>query len=60
MYCSSSVYSTSCVKTGKLTVFPQALYGQYIVEIYDSWLSDDIVRFKIEVGVEEKTLNSRN
>jgi len=25
-----------------------------------SWLSDDIVRFKIEVGVEEKTLNSRN
>jgi len=22
------------------------------------WLSDDIVRFKIEVGVEEKTLNT--
>ena len=23
------------------------------------WLSDDIVKFKIQVGVEEKTLNTR-
>jgi len=33
-------------------------YGQYIVEIYVSWLSDNIVRFKIEVGVEKNTLKS--
>jgi len=24
------------------------------------WLSDDIVRFKIKVGVEEKTLDTQN
>jgi len=44
-------------KVGNISV---GLYGRYIVEIYVSWLSDDIVRFKIEVGVKEKTLNSRN
>jgi len=44
-------------KVGNISVGP---YGQYIVEIYVSWLSDDIVRFKIKVGVEKKTLNSRN
>ena len=35
----------------KLTIFP---YGQDILETSFYWLSDDIVRFKIEVGVEEK------
>ena len=35
----------------KLTIFP---YGQYILESMFHWLSGDIVRFKIEVRVEEK------
>jgi len=35
----------------KLRIFP---YGRYIIETSLYWLSEDIVRFKIEVGVEEK------
>ena len=35
----------------KLTLFPHA---DYVIEFCERWLSYDIVRFKIEVGVEEK------
>jgi len=35
----------------KLRMFP---YERYIVETLLYWLSEDIVRFKIKVGVEEK------
>ena len=35
----------------KLRIFT---YGQYTVGTSFYWLSGDIVRFKIEVGVEEK------
>jgi len=35
----------------KLRIFP---YGRYIVETSLYWLSEDIVRFKIEVGAEKK------
>jgi len=35
----------------KLRIFP---FRQYILETSLSWLSKDIVRFKIEMGVEEK------
>jgi len=35
----------------KLRIFP---HGRYIVEMSLYWLSEDTVRFKIEVGVEEK------
>ena len=35
----------------KLRIFP---YRRYIVETSLYWLSEDIVRFKIKVGVEEK------
>ena len=35
----------------ELTIFP---YAEYIVEFLYDWLSYDIVRFKIEVGVEEE------
>ena len=42
------VYLNVCEK---LTVFP---YGQDIVGNVVFWLSDDIVRFKIDVGIYEK------
>jgi len=50
-YCSPRIVFDSCVKTEKLTVFP---YGQDILGNVVFWLSDDIVRFKVEVGVKEK------
>jgi len=34
-----------------VTTFP---YADHIVEFLSNWLSYDIVRFKIELGVEEK------
>ena len=35
----------------KLRIFP---YGRYIVETSLYWLSEDIARFKVKMGVEEK------
>jgi len=47
------LFAEKCIRLvrEKLRIFP---YGQYIVGIMFHWLSEDIVRFKIEVGVEEK------
>jgi len=46
-------FSQKCIRLvcEKLRIFP---YGRYIVETSLYWLSEDIVRFKIEVAVEEK------
>jgi len=43
------MYSTRVCE--KLTIFP---YAECILESMLHWLSDGIVKFKIEVGVEEK------
>jgi len=45
VFCNRNVFD-SCVK--KLIIF---LYGQYILESTFHWLSKDILKFEVDIGV---------